>query len=175
MPRVGAGRIYNVHYENITMETVFYSTRWWGSAEPIYITALPFNSTVGFTGSISNVTMHNIVSNSANGIHIRASPEASISGIRMSNINIQYSNNGNISRPCHDWRPGPGYDELPGGGEGDIVPSNIDGLWIGGETAVNCSLKNSSLQKIGNETFWGVCVNETNSSIEMSNVECDWQ
>jgi hypothetical protein len=98
------------------------------------------------------------------------------SGIRMSNINIQYSNNGNVSRPCHDWRPGPGYDELPGGGEGDIVvPSNIDGLWIGGETAVNCSLKNSSLQKIGNETFWGVCVNETNSSIEMSNVECDWQ
>ena len=39
-PRWGSGSISNVVFENITVETHFFSTPWWGSSEPIYVGAI---------------------------------------------------------------------------------------------------------------------------------------
>ncbi len=58
MPRWGTGKIYNVTFQNIEMQTQYFSIPWWGSAEPIYITNINASSTHWWNGTIGGI--HNI-------------------------------------------------------------------------------------------------------------------
>ncbi len=68
MPRIGTGTVSNIRYDNISIETKYFSLPFWGSAEPIYVCGGGLDANVKWTGLISNVTFDDIVAQSANGI-----------------------------------------------------------------------------------------------------------
>ncbi len=171
-PRMGSGNVKNFTYENIMIETKFFSTAWWGSAEPIYITALPFNTTLHYTGSIRDIYYINITAIAENGIMIASdNPQRTdvgisteqISQVNVTRLHLVLAEYSNITRACHDFRPGPGTT---------IVTSLIDGVWASSAQAVfnDCSIHFSKKQ-----TFWGECVNSSLADIDVANLKCHLQ
>jgi polygalacturonase len=163
MPRVGSGNVVNVTFSNIQMETRYFSTLWWGSAEPIYITSLSDTQKLPYLGKVSDISFYNITTTSENSVVIFAD-NSSISNLYFSNVSITISRFGNISHPCRDLRPYPGGNLLP------YAP--VDGIYIN-------NLVSSEWVDIWVEfakpaqMFYGVCWNVTNDGDTMrSNFNC---
>jgi polygalacturonase len=114
------GNIENVKFSNIKIETRKFSNQWWGSAEPIYITAIDRKDGVK-AGHIKNIQFENIHCNSENGIFILGSEDNHIENITFDNILLsmkkisKWDIYGNDTRPCaHDG----------------IVERKINGLFV---------------------------------------------
>lgn len=160
MPRIGGGNITNIVYRGIKASTRFFSPAWWGSAEPITISALPFNTTLPYTGTISNVRFHDVFAYSNNGVTVRSERFDQIAGLRFSNVTINLAVFGNITRPCKDWRPW--GDDTP-------IPSDTDGFFFEGLKLGAVTLSGSAVVFGGpREPWWGVCLNTTLSAPVMN-------
>jgi polygalacturonase len=163
IPRIGRGRMSDIVFQNITAQTRFFSPAWWGSAEPITISALPLNSTVSYTGVIENIKFLNIRAHSNNGITLRAQNPTQIRNVSFVNVQLKLEVFGNISRPCKDWRPGPGADSEP-------IPSMIDGFFLENLLDNAVQFVGATIQFIGLGK-WGSCVNAS-VPVNASSVVC---
>jgi len=153
MPRVGSGNIDNVTFSNIVMETQFFSTMWWGSAEPIYVTSLSSGPNQPYLGKVSNIYFHNITTKSENGALILAE-NSSISGLHFKDIHITISRFGNVSHPCLDLRPYAGGNVLP------YAP--VDGIYI--DNILSSDWDNVEvLYTLPRQPFYGICWNTTDA------------
>jgi len=153
-PRWGSGSISNILFEDITIETHFFSTPWWGSSEPIYITLVNDTEYQLWTGELHDITFRNISILSEAGIVIFANGTP-ITDITLDRIDIMigqwYSN---YTNPVHDWRPseGPDYFYAP-----------INGFYVDGiDTGVMDDISINFMGK--EEPYWGGCFNMTRVS-----------
>lgn len=113
------GNIENVVFSNITVETRKFSNQWWGSAEPIYITAIDRKNGVK-AGHIKNIKFQNIHCNSENGIFISGSEDNYIENITFENIVL------NMNKTSK-W-PTSGYDIRPCEGNG-LIERKVSGFY----------------------------------------------
>lgn len=99
------GMIENVIFSNINIETrMFSKAHWWGSAEPIAVTAVKRNQET-MLGKISNITFQNINADSENGIFLYAEEEGGISNISFDRVNLHITKKTDWPKKMHDIRP----------------------------------------------------------------------
>ncbi len=109
------GSIENVVFSNINITTEHFSPEhWWGSAEPIAITALPRKADTKL-GHIKNITFQNINCDCENGILIYSDEPGKISRITLEHIYLDL-------KKKTEW-PGGYYDLRPTCGETMIKDS----------------------------------------------------
>ena len=100
-----SGCIENVVFSNINIETSHFSPEhWWGSAEPIAVTALPRKVTTKL-GYIRNVRFENINCSGENGILLFTDTKDSIQNISFRNISLRLTAKTEYSKGYHDLRP----------------------------------------------------------------------
>lgn len=99
------GSIENITFSNINIDTrMFSKAHWWGSAEPIAITAVKRTKET-ILGKIRNIKFHNINANSENGIFLYAEENDSISNINFDGINLKLTKKTEWPKKLHDIRP----------------------------------------------------------------------
>ena len=100
-----SGSIQNALFSNLTIETRRFSPdHWWGSGEPIAITALPRKESTAL-GFIRNVRFENINCQSENGILIYGQSAAHICNVFFNNVSVELYRQTNWPRFAHDLRP----------------------------------------------------------------------
>lgn len=128
------GNIENVQFSNLNIETRKFSDEYWGSAEPISITALDRKTGVK-AGHIRNIRFQNINCTSENGIFIHGSEDNFIQDILLENVTIQL-------RKESSW-PIDGYDLRPCAGNCK-VNTPISGVYA--DYADGITIRNLSIQ-----------------------------
>lgn len=103
------GNVRNVSFSDIIIETRRFADDWWGSAEPIAITALDRDAgTKG--GKIEDIRFFNITCVGENGVLLYGMPDR-ISNIRFENLSVKLKRTSKWTQERYDLRPGEG-DEL---------------------------------------------------------------
>ncbi|MBR1477062.1 MAG: glycoside hydrolase family 28 protein [Lachnospiraceae bacterium] len=100
------GCIENVIFSNLNIDTrMFSKLHWWGSAEPIAITAVKRNEATDI-GYIKNITFSNINALGENGIFIFGDEDKkNISGITFDKVNISLTKRTDHEKGIYDIRP----------------------------------------------------------------------
>lgn len=98
------GTVEHVLFSNITVETRFFHTDWWGAAEPIYVTALP-RETGRPVGRVRDVRFSNIVCRSENGVFIRGSEETKPEDVLLENVKVRLERWTDLPGGRYDVRP----------------------------------------------------------------------
>jgi polygalacturonase len=160
------GNIWDVTFENITLETRFEPPNWWGSAEPIYISTIPRfpNQTAGLS---HNITFRNIVARSENSAFISGRDGQPPSNVVLQNVSIVIDKWSNYTAPYHDYRP---TTTVP-----DRVLAPVNGLYV--EWANNITLTDVSLAftLVDKQPYWSSeCINATfaQQPLIQTNVTC---
>jgi polygalacturonase len=156
LPRIGRGTIRNLRYEDIDLETRFFSDAFWGSGEPVYIAALNFEE--GFQGAVENVSFERLRCNSTNGITIRGLQIANVSFV---DVFVHLNMHGNVSSPRHDWRPLSGSSQGP-----ELQPALLDAVYVAGpkeaeEGPVDVRFDRLCVDMAVNASLFGVCFNNS--------------
>ncbi|MCR5107857.1 MAG: right-handed parallel beta-helix repeat-containing protein [Lachnospiraceae bacterium] len=131
------GSIENVIFSNICIDTrMFSKLHWWGSAEPIVITAVK-RSYDTVTGHIKNITFSNINAEGENGIFIYSDEEDKIRDLSFEHVNISL-----VKKTDH---PKDTYDIRPTTGEG-LIKAPLREVFIKNATGIyfnNCRFEAS--------------------------------
>ncbi len=98
------GNVENILYNNITIETRRFYSRWWGKAEPIYVTVNKRYEDSEL-GSLKNIYFNNISCKGENGIFIRGVEDNIIKNINLSNINLEILNESKWEKGIYEFRP----------------------------------------------------------------------
>lgn len=116
--RSGGGSIYNLTFDNISIETLYPTGQnWWGSGEPIWMTSIrqsPFPKDL-LTGTIRDVLFRDIDARAENSILLSGFSPKAMDGIVFDNVSLTIAALGNTScskgvreiKPtgCRDYRP----------------------------------------------------------------------
>ena len=165
-PRWGSGSITNATFTDMTIETHYFSSAWWGEAEPLYITATSASAEHVWNGSVSHITFERIHMHSENGIFFYSNTSQGLplmTGIAMIDTHVLVDRWSNISSPSHDYRP----SQPP-----QIVRSMVWGLYVDG--AASLLLTKSSIAFAATpQAFYANCVEVVNSSsVDEHEVTC---
>lgn len=99
------GSIENVVFSNINIETrMFSKLHWWGSAEPIAITAVKRSHDTKI-GHIRNILFENIHCDSENGILIYGDEACNIQNVVMERVSVEIKKKTDWPKQYHDIRP----------------------------------------------------------------------
>lgn len=98
------GNVENVSFTNCIIETRRFSPDWWGTAEPIAVTALRRDKNTS-CGHIRGIRFFNITAKGENGVLLHGSPEAPIEDVVFDNVRIELTKT--TKWPCgmYDLRP----------------------------------------------------------------------
>lgn len=102
------GNVENVSYSNITIETRRFCPDWWGTAEPITITAFDRDENTK-CGHIKNIRFFNVTAKGENGVLIYGSPDNPVEDVLFENCRIELSKSSKWPcgmydlRPCLEW------------------------------------------------------------------------
>ena len=99
------GTVENILFSDIVIETKLHGPRWWGKAEPIYVTAIPRTSDTKL-GKVRNVRFSNILCRGENGVFLHGWEGSPIENVTFDNVRIEIDK-------TTDW-PGGLYDTRPG-------------------------------------------------------------
>lgn len=99
----------NIVFSNIVVETRFFAEKWWGSGEPIYVHALPWQDSVG---TIRKVLFSNIRARSENGVYVVGHAPGSVCDIVFSDVRIELDTWSEHAQGRKDLRPWSGGEEL---------------------------------------------------------------
>lgn len=105
------GSIEDVLFSDLGIETRRFSDAWWGSGEPICITALERSPGAG-VGAIRNVRFRGISCRSENGILVAGLPDR-IADIAFADLRLDLRRWTRWAHGFHDLRPCPGDGRLP--------------------------------------------------------------
>jgi parallel beta-helix repeat protein len=81
------GRMENMIFSNLIIETRLHSGQWWGHGEPIHISSVP-GLGAKETGSIRHLRFSNIIASSESGIVIYGSEKGNIDAVDFENIDL---------------------------------------------------------------------------------------
>jgi hypothetical protein len=99
--------IENVLFTNMIVETRLFHEKWWGRAEPIYITAIPWTEQHGI-GHVRHVRFINVLARSENGVFIQGWEEGLIDDILLENVRVEIDKWSRWPAGRQDIRPCPG-------------------------------------------------------------------
>lgn len=123
------GNVENVMFSNIVIETRRFYDRWWGKAEPLYVTSFGRNEAVKESGHIKNVVFRNILCRGENGAYLCGTKDNPLEDIVLDGVKIELVK----------WTKWPGgvYDPRPRHPDGlvnhpsaGIYSENIRGLTL---------------------------------------------
>ena len=147
------GSVENVLFHNIIIETRRFYDRYWGRAEPIWITNIPRNNKIK-TGHIKNITFSNIIAKCENGVFVQGTNEGDVSDICLENINLEIDKKSKWDGGVYDRRPAP---------TDSLIHDKTNGLRI--DTAHNIHLKDIKVS-------WGENVQSYyGSALQCSNIK----
>jgi hypothetical protein len=140
----GASSVENVLFSNITMRTRLYTGHWWGSGEPIHISALPWDENAPRLGRIRGLRFSNVVAESEAGIVVYGCPQSIIEDVafedlrvRVRNSALQRSYGGNFDlRSTRDLALGLFEHDIPGFYFRHVKGLRIDGLRLAWDDAL---------------------------------------
>merc|ERR1711959_172311 len=98
--RSGGGSIYNLIFENITIQTLYPTgANWWGSGEPIWMTSIRQSPSPAdlLTGTVSNVLFRDINAKSENGILLSGFSTKAIDHIIFDSVALTVAVMGNTT------------------------------------------------------------------------------
>ena len=98
------GTIENVSFSNCIVRTRLFHEKYWGRAEPIYVTSVPRNDGDP-SGKIRNIRFHNIDCQSENGVFLTGTPESPLEDIRLHHVRVRLVNDSKWPGGQHDYRP----------------------------------------------------------------------
>jgi hypothetical protein len=84
----GTGSVEHILFNGIVMTTRFYTGDWWGKAEPIHVSAVPFAEHGKPLGTIRNVRFQNVTATSESGILIYGTKESPITELSLENVHL---------------------------------------------------------------------------------------
>lgn len=99
------GCVENVLFSNIMIDTRRFADCWWGTGEPICISACSrMEGTV--PGSIRGIRFENITCSSENGVLLSGGEHRSIRDVTMKNVQVRLSSKSKWPKGRYDLRPG---------------------------------------------------------------------
>jgi polygalacturonase len=102
------GNIYNIDYRDITLNSRFFATPWWGRGEAISFTAIPRTPTTKL-GSLHHINVTNITCTAENSIRVcgsaSASAEARIHDVTLDRVSITLARTTDFKGGLFDNRP----------------------------------------------------------------------
>lgn len=115
-----SGIVENILFSNITIHTQLHGPKWWGKAEPIYVTAIPRTKETKL-GRVRNVRFSNILCKGENGVFIHGWEGRPIEDLVLDNVRIEVGK----------WTKWPGgfNDTRPGLGEG-VYEHKTAGVYV---------------------------------------------
>jgi len=99
-----SGNVEHVRYTNIHIETRRFSNKWWGHAEPIYVTSLDRSAGKG-AGRIRDVYFGGIVCNGSNGAYISGQKDRPVEDVVFDNVSVEMKARPGEDRGECDRRP----------------------------------------------------------------------
>ena len=164
-------------FSNIAIETRYVACRWWGNAEPIWISSEPRDPTgvLSTVGTTFDVRFVNITARSENGALISGGgpylkqankPPNTVRNITLKNVSVtvanwtKYDNHGRDYRPCIACGTRPPLKPYCGG----RFPSNTDGLFLENIDGVWMEDVEVAFEKpaagVDAPSYWGACYGE---------------
>ncbi len=110
-----AGTIENILFSDIVVETRLFHDKWWGKAEPIYVTALP-RAHGAALGPLRNVRFRNILARGEKGIYIQGCDQVQPDDLVLQDIRLELAKTTRWPADRCDPRPCP-PDLVPVGGQ----------------------------------------------------------
>lgn len=101
-----AGNIENVLFSNLIVETRCFQHDWWGSGEPICVSAVPWDAERGI-GRVSNVRFLNVLCRSENGVYVEGWTPDRVQGVLFDNVRVELNKTSNWGGGRYDRRPCP--------------------------------------------------------------------
>lgn len=98
------GNVENVSFSDIMIETRRFCPDWWGTAEPIAVTALNRDRNTR-AGHIQNIRFRNITCVGENGVLLHGSPENPIEDVTFENVRVTLTKTSKWDCGLYDLRP----------------------------------------------------------------------
>lgn len=98
------GSVENISYSNIIIETRRFCPDWWGTAEPITITAFDRDQNTR-CGKVKNIRFFNITAKGENGVLLHGTAENPIEDVRFENCRITLTKTSKWPCGLYDLRP----------------------------------------------------------------------
>lgn len=98
------GNVENVSYSNIMIETRRFCPDWWGTAEPIVITAFNRDENTK-AGHIKNVSFRNITCKGENGVMLHGTKDNMIENVTFENVSVELTKISKWETGLYDLRP----------------------------------------------------------------------
>ncbi|MBR4451648.1 MAG: glycoside hydrolase family 28 protein [Clostridia bacterium] len=114
------GNVENVSFSNITVETRRFCPDWWGTAEPVVITAFDRDENTR-CGKIKNIRFFNINAAGENGVLIHGNENNLIEDVSFENCSFTLSASSKWERGLYDLRPGLGREIEKHGNSGFFI------------------------------------------------------
>ena len=99
--------VENVLFSNMIVETRLFHEDWWGRAEPIYITAIPWTAQHKI-GRVRHIRFSNVLCHSENGVFIQGWDNDLVDDILLDNVRVEIDKWSKWPGGRHDIRPCPG-------------------------------------------------------------------
>lgn len=98
------GNVENVSFNNIIIETRRFCPDWWGSAEPIAVTAFRRDENT-VCGHIKNIRFSNIICKGENGVLIHGTKDNPIENVHFENVQVTLNKTSKWDCGLYDLRP----------------------------------------------------------------------
>ncbi len=98
------GNVENISFSNIMIETRRFCPDWWGSAEPIAITAFRRDENT-VCGSIKNIRFSNITCKGENGVLVHGTENNPIENVTFENVQVTLTKTSKWACGIYDLRP----------------------------------------------------------------------
>lgn len=129
------GNVENVRFTNIIIETRRFYDRYWGKAEPIYVTAFDRNENIK-AGTVKNIFFGNIACKGENGVYISGQANNPVQEIVLDNVRIELEHKSKWEGGIYDKRPccGEGLEGRDTAGvycanAQDVTLRNVNVVW----------------------------------------------
>ncbi len=102
------GNVENVSFSNIIIETRRFCPDWWGSAEPIAITAFRRDENT-VCGHIKNIRFNNITCKGENGVLVHGTKDNPVEDVHFENVQVTLDKTSKWDCGLYDLRPAIDY------------------------------------------------------------------
>ncbi len=128
------GNVERVRFSNCSIETRRFYPGWWGTAEAIYITAIPRNAETK-VGKISDISFHHITCKGENGVFVYAEDPDRIEEIVFDQVRVELTKTSKWEGGHYDLRPCEGEPKLSKASPGFYLQNAND------VSLVNCRVR----------------------------------
>ena len=155
------GNVENVSFNNIYIETRRFCPDWWGSAEPIAITAFRRDENT-VCGSIKNIRFNNIICKGENGVLVHGTKDNLIKDVTFENVKVTLDKTSKWDCGIYDLRPAIDYG---------ITDSKNSCFYIKNAENVTIEKSSAGYGNICKDYAWGLFA-ENVANLNMIRFDC---